>query len=59
MDKKEEISDILEMAGHASMAIMMLSTMIMAYDINDDIELARAVGEARNFLIEVMNDRSS
>jgi len=44
------------MAEHASGAIMILGATVMAYDTNDDIELARAIGEARGFLVEVMND---
>ena len=44
------------MADHATTAIVVLATVVLAFDTNDDIEMARAVGEARDFLVEVMKD---
>lgn len=53
---EEAVREVAQMAEHASGAIMILGATVMAYDTNDDIELARAIGEARGFLVEVMND---
>lgn len=50
------IEMVAAMADHATTAIVVLATVVLAFDTNDDIEMARAVGEARDFLVEVMKD---